>query len=1066
LGLGKKTFNESNIFNVRETRENETDAKNEMGSGVVMAGVEQTDSSAQPLKTNVTAAVAESQTVSSSLRKRRLSTAMRQETQASPLPLAAALTMSESLYNHFHPLDEEVPEDHRLPFLNFGKKLVPVNAKTTSSVASLSSASSTDSFEAVSTPPVGQYNLLSTTPQRVLSANAPSAHIPREEEIHEDMDVSVMKSVVEKNKATRSRGNSPQSLRKLGGLYRKQETSTPDIAENASSVRTAHAVSTEKSAPRTEQRASNNSESDKNIRKKLGSLHNASTASSTEILPISKDTQRKSGSGNHSTTDRPNNSEVTSYSSSHNKYRSESTQNAEIPKPKPASPTSRSAIPTQLSASSLRIEATVSTPFARGRPLLPTRNVASYALLNRRPPQSYQHSYRQSSALSKSSKLPESISKPSNISVYSESETSPEKEISVTNTSVTTNSNEKSTARTSSIPVQIKPAFPNSHTGRKGFVDGAASGDESDGYITELMKSEEKLIADTNGRNTKREPLTKSNASLFEDTVNNFGRNITSELPIESVTTKLITSTSPQSGDSNVTIPTEVSSITTSIQSPTTKILSTAVVTSVSIEGAWPVMVTDTPALEQTLVPPQIFASQKTKNERLERVLEQPERYGTNRTQSYVNESIMSERHHVSISTDRSLLREFAGNTSSGGNSTSADTSSSGDNSTSANTSSSGGNSTSADTSSSGGNSASTDTNSSGGNSTVTNGNKEGNGISRTQKFATAIKNITSNFTEIPHVDTEKGQSNSTTISINKINSDQASESSEPLVGRGTVGIMKEAKTSSAGTTGNPDATLKNSRRGGVAYPVTSPAGTSKPSNPKPAARNSRNRNGTPTARTGPEDSAKSDKVTSHGTPSAQSPVTIVPPATDAEFDFPLLKLYNASTASSVPARGVTKSPGEASEYPSTGNGSTTHNSEPDLNITEATTRKGGVVDELTEAKESVNTTGDISEGESGKVAAGKDGQEGIRPITEADLTNSSTFVSNGGVNTLLDIGNGLSGNNRTTGSPRPGESVATTQGVSIAIYVLSALGVVPLTIGIALTARYCVRRRRKVSFT
>jgi hypothetical protein len=1044
--LGNKTVGEDDdTFDRREIRENETDTKIESSSGkdvsVVRTGVEQTQPSAQPLKTNVTA---ESQTVSSSLRKRRLSTATRQETQASPLPIAAALTMSESLYNHFHPLDDDVPEDHRLPFLNFGKKLVPVSSKATSPVASPSSTRSTDSFEAVSTPPVGQYNLLSTPPQRILSANSPLVHIPREDEIHEDMDVSVMKSVVE-NKAPRNRGSSPQSLRKLGGLYRKQETSTADVAENASTASTAQDASTENSALKTEQRTSNNSESDRNIRMKLGSLHNASTASPAEMLPISKGTQR-----NHPTTDHPNTSindhpEVTSYLSTNHKYRSETTQNSETSKPKAVSPTSRSAVPTQLSASSSRVEATVSTPSARSRPSLPIRNATSFAVPNRRPPQGYQHSYRQPSALSKSSKPPERLSKSSNISV--------ENEISLTNTSLATNSNEMSTESTSSVPLQVKSAFPKSHTGRKDFTDGGGTkGDESRRYVSDLMNSGEKLIADPNERNTKREPLTKSNATLSEDTVNNFGRNITSQLSIESVTTKLIASTSPLSGDTNATIPTEVSFITTPIQSPTTKILSTAVVTSVSVEGAWPMLVTDTPALEQTLVPPQIFASQMN-NEHLE----QPARYGANRTQSFVNGNITAQTRDINTSADRSVSRELPGNMSYGGNST---------------------------VTSKGGNFASDK--SSSGNSTVTSSTKEGTGVSRTQKFTPALKDITSNITEAPHIDTANGQSNRTSIPINKINTDQTSESIEPVVGRGTVRTMKDAKTPGAATTRNPDVTLKDSRNNGVAYPVTSPAGTSKPQTPKPAGRNSRNRNGSPRTQTRPQHSTKS------GTLSAPSEGTNRPPATDAGFDFPLLKLYNASTVWSVPERGVTdnastvwsvpergvtdnastvwsvpergvtESPGEASkspsEYPSTGNG-TTHSSEADVNIMEAATRKGAMADEVTEAEDSVHTTADISGGESGKVAAGKDGQEGMRPSTEAGLTNNS--VSNGGVNPLLGVGN-----DATTASPLPGESVAMTQGVSIAVYVISALGVLPLAIGIALTARYCVRRRRKVSST
>jgi hypothetical protein len=856
------------------------------------------------------------------------------------------------------------------------------------------------------------------------------------------MDVSVVKSVVEKNKVSRNRGNSPQSLRKLGGLYLKQETSTHEIAANPSTVGIAPASSTESGALKTEQSTRNNSDFDKSSRKKLGSFHNASTTSSTEFPLISKGTQRKSDSDNRSTTERPNtsvndNSKVITYLSSHHKHYNETTQNSEISKPLTASPTSHSVIPTQLSASSSRVEATVSTPFARGRPLLTTRNITSFTLPNRKPPPSYQHFYRHSSALSKSSKPPESTSRSNNVSVHNENKTLPEKEFNLTNTSVTTNSNEKSPVpRASSIPLQIKSAFRNSHTGRKEFVDGTTLGVESEVNISELTNNEEKLIANPKERNTKREPLTKSNASLFEDTVSDSGRNITSELSVESVTTKLITSTPAQSSQTNVSIPTEVPSITSSIQSPTTKILSTAVVTSVSVKGAWSVMVTDSPPLEQTLVPPQTYASQNTKNESLEHVLEPPGPHDTNRTQSYVSEPATPKTRHLNISADGSFPRQFprnvaARNTSSGGNSSS------------------------------------------------TSIHKEGNDVSKNQKFTTAIKDITSNITEISHIDTENGRNSTTAISVNKTNIGRTTESNETtkVTERGTVseGSTKETNRSETGTTtGSPDATLRDGRSNGVAYPATSPAGTSRSPTPKPTARNSMNRTDTPTrlpeamrnaTRMSPEHPTRSEDMASQRTHSTPSTVTI---ASDSEFDFPLLKLYNASTVWPVPANGVTKSPGEtsksATEYPATGNGSATYKAEPEVNIMEATTRKVGVADEVTKATESVNATSDIFEGESRKVAAGKDGEEEKGPGTEADVPNNSTSVSNGGVNPSLGVGNVLSGNNITAGNPRPGESVATTQDVSIAVYVLSALGVVPLAIGIALTARYCVRRRRKVS--
>jgi hypothetical protein len=102
--------------------------------------------------------------------------------------------MSESLH-YICPL--EVPEDGLLSFSDFGKKLIPASARNSSPVAC-----STNSIEATgtspTTPALRQNNLLSTTPQKVLPSNPRTTHVPREDEIHGDMDVSVMKSVVER----------------------------------------------------------------------------------------------------------------------------------------------------------------------------------------------------------------------------------------------------------------------------------------------------------------------------------------------------------------------------------------------------------------------------------------------------------------------------------------------------------------------------------------------------------------------------------------------------------------------------------------------------------------------------------------------------------------------------------------------------------------------------------------------------------------------------------------------------------------------------------------------------
>lgn len=1021
------TENNNINVDVREIIENETLAKNGTGSNKDVTD-EHTVTSEFLLKTNIstTTEISESQSGSTSHRKRRPSPVMRTEAQASPLPMAAALTMSESLYNHFRPLDKEVPEDHLLPFLDFGKKLVPVNAKTTSPVASSSSTSSTNSIESVSTSPrtptLGQNNLLSTTPLKVTSSNTRTVHIPREDEIHEDMDVSVVKSVVEKNKASRSRGGSLQFLRNLGGLYRKHETPAYEVAANISLVTIAPASSTEKNGLKTEL-ATKSSEFVESNRNELESVQNVSTVvSARSYSSTSNRRQSNADSTGHATTERsvtPPMKNHTNLSSqtpaavvSINGTHNRSSLASDISKDLAPSPTSQWATPTQLSASSARIEATVATPYLRGRSPLTLRNMTSFALLNRRSPSTYLHLHRHTNALSRLLKPLESTSKPSeNISLYNESTVSPEKQIKQDNISVSINLDEKPTVTTTpAIPLETQPESTSIRNGKKESVNIATL----QVSVSELIKDGEQFTVNPKQPNSETVFSTKTNASLFEKTVQNVGSNISPQFSVENVTTALITSTSPQSSQTPRMLPTEIPFITSSIQSPTTKILSTAVVTSVSVKGAWPVIVTEIPPLEPTLIPPESYRSHNTQKEPIEYVLESPGRYGVNRSYSNIKESATNKTHYIAISAHTSLPHQFPSNT------------------------------------------VATNT-TSGGEHTSTHLQKERNAVSNRSQVTTSVKDITlKNTKNVTNISAENEQNNPMTISVNKTRVNKTSKLSSSSR-EGGLGNVTEADGEAEI---NTDSALMKTRSRSATPRVSTPKSTT----PSPVAHIFRNRSDHPTL---VPETVQIKNVTrmlpeyvtrQEDTQSTSLVVTVKSSAPDVEFDFPLLKLYNTSTVWVVPARTTTK-PSEESrksstEYPSTGNGSAAVTNNAD--IMEASTHKVIVI---TKGTESVKNTSGVYEGESSNDTTGQPGSEETRPNAEADVRNGS----NSGVNVLLDVGNGLSRNNASVGSPRPGESAARMQGLSVVVYVLSALGIVPVAIGVAFVARYCVQRRRKV---
>ena len=113
---------------------------------------------------------------------------------------ASTLTMSETLYNYFRPLDKDLPEDDLLPFLAFGKKLS----------RSQPSTSSTNYLD-VTTVRGGRQELNTRT---------------AEEEFLGEMDVAVSRPTIE--------GNKPQKVRV--SLHGKTVSSTTSLNTEESAI--------------------------------------------------------------------------------------------------------------------------------------------------------------------------------------------------------------------------------------------------------------------------------------------------------------------------------------------------------------------------------------------------------------------------------------------------------------------------------------------------------------------------------------------------------------------------------------------------------------------------------------------------------------------------------------------------------------------------------------------------------------------------------------------------------------------------------------------------------------
>lgn len=110
----------------------------------------------------------------------------RVQTSSTSTTTHALQTMSDSLYQHFQPLDHNVPQDDIIPFLDFGRKLSPA-------LPTPSGANSID-------------NRSTATRTRLRTHHEEKESNSSDEEmLQEDMDVTVVKKAIERNSVPRAK---------------------------------------------------------------------------------------------------------------------------------------------------------------------------------------------------------------------------------------------------------------------------------------------------------------------------------------------------------------------------------------------------------------------------------------------------------------------------------------------------------------------------------------------------------------------------------------------------------------------------------------------------------------------------------------------------------------------------------------------------------------------------------------------------------------------------------------------------------------------------------------------
>lgn len=155
------------------------------------------------------------------------------------------LFISDEIYNHFRPLDSELPVEEMAPFIYFGQKL-GAQGISDNLTNSPSLSASTKSVNFIAPPPdKRKFNSRYSATEKYKNTST------NEDEINEDMDVSVVKNIIEKNKIRNTvKGPAPARHVGLVSSYRKLSTTTPPATKSLSIVQL---NSTEPSASNTTQ---------------------------------------------------------------------------------------------------------------------------------------------------------------------------------------------------------------------------------------------------------------------------------------------------------------------------------------------------------------------------------------------------------------------------------------------------------------------------------------------------------------------------------------------------------------------------------------------------------------------------------------------------------------------------------------------------------------------------------------------------------------------------------------------------------------------------------------------
>ncbi|XP_075970116.1 uncharacterized protein LOC142972743 [Anticarsia gemmatalis] len=137
------------------------------------------------------------------------------------------LFMSDEIYNHFSPLETELPDEEMAPFKYFGQKLGgPVINDNLTNSPSLSASTKSVNF-IVAPSEKRKFNSRYSATEKYKNTSVD------EEEVNEDMDVSVVKNIIEKNKIRNTvKGPAPARHVGLVNAYRKYSTTTPPVTKS------------------------------------------------------------------------------------------------------------------------------------------------------------------------------------------------------------------------------------------------------------------------------------------------------------------------------------------------------------------------------------------------------------------------------------------------------------------------------------------------------------------------------------------------------------------------------------------------------------------------------------------------------------------------------------------------------------------------------------------------------------------------------------------------------------------------------------------------------------------